>query len=75
MWRQGYGNLNCMLVTPKHLSWWLNPVNILKGRSPPPMSTTKCFKAGVGGMLGNLVTQGKWSLLEKEKYIRWNWKQ
>ena len=58
------------------MSWWLHPVNILKGRSLQHVSIAKTIftdasKQGWGGMLGNQVTQWKLSLLEKEKHINW----
>ena len=66
----------CSSHLNQHLNWWLHPLNILKGRSLQPVSTTKTIstdasKQNWDGLLGNQVTQGKWSLLEKEKHINW----
>ena len=79
-WRPASRNMEmvipCSSHLKQHLNWWLHPVNILKGRSLQPVCTTKTIstdasKQGWVGMLGNQVTQGKWSLLEKEKHINW----
>ena len=57
-WRPALRNMEmvipCSSHLNQHLNWWLHPVNILKGRSLQPVSTTKTIstdasKQGWGG--------------------------
>jgi ribonuclease HI len=57
-----------------HLNWWLNPVNILKGRSVTPIEcsitvTTDASLKLWGGHLGNQIVQGQWTETEKLQHI------
>lgn len=55
-----------------HLKWWLNKINITKGRSlkhsenhdtmTPAVSTS----VGLGGHMGTQIAQGTWNFSEKK---------
>lgn len=77
-WKPASRDLEASIPTSRHLKthleWWLQIVNLQKGRSLQPVQTsltiaTDASSQAWGGVLNNMYVQGKWTIQQKKWHI------